>query len=46
MGRLSEGLPLTQLQLPFLFTTEIGPEDLEVLVDALTAAVTALPTPA
>lgn len=43
IGRLAEGLPLTQLRLPFLFTTEVGPAELEVLVDALIAAVAELP---
>ena len=35
MARLAEMLPLPQLQLPFLFTTELGPTTCEILADAL-----------
>jgi anion-transporting ArsA/GET3 family ATPase len=42
VARLAERLPLTQLHLPYLFSTEIGPDGLESLVDALTVAVEAL----
>jgi anion-transporting ArsA/GET3 family ATPase len=42
VARLAERLPLTQLHLPFLFSTEIGPDGLEALIDALTTAVEAL----
>jgi anion-transporting ArsA/GET3 family ATPase len=42
--RLAEELPLTQLHLPHLFTTEIGPAGLETLIDALAAAVAGLPS--
>jgi anion-transporting ArsA/GET3 family ATPase len=35
IARLAEMLPLPQIRLPFLFSTELGPEDLEVLADAL-----------
>lgn len=41
--RLRRKLPLPQLTIPHLFTTEIGADGLESLVDALTAAVEALP---
>jgi hypothetical protein len=34
VGRLEQRLPLPQLRLPFLFTTDIGPEELEVLARA------------
>jgi hypothetical protein len=42
--RLARRLPLPQLHLPFVFG-EIGPADVEVLADALTAGVGALPAP-
>jgi Mrp family chromosome partitioning ATPase len=42
IGRLEEQLPLPQLRLPFLFTTDIGPRDLDVLARALLAAIDAL----
>jgi anion-transporting ArsA/GET3 family ATPase len=45
LSRLGDGLPLAQLRLPHLFTTELGPGDLDVLVDALSAAITGLPEP-
>jgi anion-transporting ArsA/GET3 family ATPase len=35
VARLAEMLPLPQLRLPFLFTTELGPADVETLADAL-----------
>jgi anion-transporting ArsA/GET3 family ATPase len=41
--RLRRQLPLPQLTIPHLFTTEIGADGLETLVDAFTAAVGALP---
>jgi anion-transporting ArsA/GET3 family ATPase len=37
--RLSEALPLAQLRLPFLFTTEVGAAEIDVLAGALTAEV-------
>ena len=43
VDRLAEQLPLAQIRLPFLFTTEIGPAELEVLAERLLAAVDALP---
>jgi Mrp family chromosome partitioning ATPase len=42
IGRLEEHLPLPQLRLPFLFTTDIGPPDLDVLAHALLAGIDAL----
>jgi anion-transporting ArsA/GET3 family ATPase len=35
VARLAEKLPLPRLTLPFLFTTEIGPDELGLLADAL-----------
>jgi anion-transporting ArsA/GET3 family ATPase len=43
VGRLADQLPLPQLRLPFVFTTEIGPAELEELADRLLAAIHALP---
>jgi anion-transporting ArsA/GET3 family ATPase len=40
--RLSKELPLPQLQLPFLFTAEIGPSEIALLAKAITAAVEGL----
>jgi hypothetical protein len=42
VGRLASGLPLPQLRLPYLFTTEIGPGELDRLAQALLAEVDAL----
>ncbi|MGI8491889.1 MAG: ArsA family ATPase [Acidimicrobiales bacterium] len=39
MDRLSAGLPLAQISLPFLYTTELGPLELDALSDAFVAAV-------
>ncbi|MEO7556346.1 MAG: ArsA-related P-loop ATPase [Acidimicrobiales bacterium] len=39
VARLVERLPLPQLPLPFLFTTEIGPVELDVLARALLAGI-------
>ena len=41
--RLAVELPLAQIRLPFLFTAEIGPAELDVLADRLIAEVQALP---
>jgi anion-transporting ArsA/GET3 family ATPase len=46
LQRLSRELPLPQLQVPFLFTASIGPEELDVLSQALAAGVLALHEPA
>ncbi len=42
LERLDEALPLPQLRLPFLFTPEVGPDELATLAQALTAQVEAL----
>jgi dethiobiotin synthetase len=42
VGRLASELPLPQLRLPYLFTTEIGPDELDRLARALLAEVGAL----
>ncbi len=43
LGRLAEALPLEQLRLPFVFTTEIGPTELESLSERLLAEIERLP---
>ena len=43
LARLAERLDLPQVRLPFLFTADIGPAELEVLAEALTAGMNALP---
>jgi anion-transporting ArsA/GET3 family ATPase len=43
--RLAEALPLAQLHLPFLFTTDLGAADVDTLADALTMALAPLPDP-
>jgi anion-transporting ArsA/GET3 family ATPase len=40
--RLADRLPLPQLHLPFLFTTDVGPAEVDVLADALVAQLPAL----
>ena len=42
--RLAEALPLAQLTLPFLFTTEVGPGEVDHLARCLAASVDLLPT--
>ena len=42
-ARLADQLPLPQLRLPFVFTTEIGPAELDGLADRLLAEIAALP---
>ena len=42
VGRLADQLPLPQLRLPFLFTTEIGPAELDRLAGAMLADIDAL----
>ena len=42
VARLSEKLPLPQLHLPFLFTTEIGPTELDVLARSVLEGIGAL----
>ena len=41
--RLGRALPLPQIELPFVFTPDIGTAQLDVLADALTAGIEALP---
>jgi anion-transporting ArsA/GET3 family ATPase len=41
--RLAAQLPLAQIRLPFVFTSEIGPTELDALADRLLAEVDALP---
>jgi anion-transporting ArsA/GET3 family ATPase len=43
LARLADRLDLPQVVLPFLFSTDIGRVELEILADALTAGVDALP---
>jgi len=43
VSRLADALPLPQLHLPFLFTTELEPSDLDRLADSLTAEIGRLP---
>jgi anion-transporting ArsA/GET3 family ATPase len=43
LARLAEQLPLPQLRLPFVFTTDLGPTELEGLADRLLAEIDALP---
>ena len=43
LRRLDEALPLAQLRLPFLFTPEVGPDELDVLAAELARQVEALP---
>jgi anion-transporting ArsA/GET3 family ATPase len=43
VARLAEQLPLEQIRLPFVFTTEIGPRELDELADRLLAEVERLP---
>ena len=44
--RLAAELPLPQVSLPFLFSADLGPDDLALLSDAVTAGIEALPSPA
>jgi anion-transporting ArsA/GET3 family ATPase len=45
LARLADELPLPQLELPFCFSSDLGPEQLEVLADALEVAVAGLVAP-
>ena len=38
-ARLADRLPLPQIRLPFLFTAEIGPAEVDALADAFTAGI-------
>ena len=42
LERLADALPLPQLCLPWLFTAEVGPAEIDALADALEASVAAL----
>ncbi len=42
-GRLGDALPLAQIRLPFVFTAEIGPAELDSLADRLLGELHALP---
>ena len=42
VARLRAGLPLPQLRLPFLFTAEIGPAELDDLARVMLAEIDAL----
>jgi anion-transporting ArsA/GET3 family ATPase len=44
--RLAQRLPLPQIRLPFLFTADIGPGEIELLTEAFVAGVESLPTAA
>jgi anion-transporting ArsA/GET3 family ATPase len=44
--RLAKALPLPQLHLPFLFTTEIGPAEIDTLAGLLASEIARLPEPA
>ena len=43
IARLAAALPLPQLHLPYLFSTELGPPEVSLLTEQLTAAVAGLP---
>jgi anion-transporting ArsA/GET3 family ATPase len=43
LARLAERLDLPRVLLPFLFSADIGPAELEILAEALTAGLNALP---
>jgi anion-transporting ArsA/GET3 family ATPase len=42
--RLAARLPLPQIELPFLFTADIGPAEVDILADAFTRSVAAIET--
>jgi len=44
-ARLAEKLPLPQIRLPFLFTADVGPNELESLADTFATGVERLPEP-
>jgi dethiobiotin synthetase len=43
LARLADQLPLPQLRLPFVFTPDLGPTELDLLADRLLAEIDALP---
>jgi hypothetical protein len=44
VARLAERLPLPQIHLPFLFSADIGPAELDTLTAAITVGVQGLPS--
>ncbi len=46
MERLAAGLPLPQVHLPNVWTTDLGPHDVGMIAEALAAEVAKLPAPA
>ena len=46
LARLEEALPLPQVRLPYQFTPEVGPAEIDVLAAALAEGVRLLPEPA
>src|SRR5437660_607881 len=46
LGRLGQALALPQMRLPYLFTPEVGPAEIDVLAAALADGVRLLPEPA
>ncbi len=42
LAALAAGLPLPQLQLPFVFSASLGPDEIDTLADALVAGIEAL----
>ncbi len=44
-ARLGRELPLAQLELPFMFTPDLGRAELTILADELTRDIEALPEP-
>jgi len=46
LSRLAQALPLPQLHLPFLFTTDIGPAEVDTLAAVLAREIGRLPEPA
>jgi hypothetical protein len=43
LRRMAEDLPLPQVHLPFLFTSELGRAELDTLADAMVERIRALP---
>jgi len=46
IARLRDALPLPQIHLPFLFTTDVGPSEVDELATAFAGSLTELPDPA
>lgn len=46
VARLAESLPLPQIHLPFLFTTAVGPAEVDRLAEAFATSLATLPDPA